>query len=496
MKESTNQKYKDIPRKVNDCIALVKQMPPTVRLFDEFWHEGEVAVMYGPDRIGKSVLAVQIGEALASGRKIDGFQMPAGEMKVLYIDLRLTTRQFFDRYLLKPDGNSVPQAYEFAENFYRATPSDLANISDWIRVNVKERGFRAVIVDDLQALQTRPYGAREAIELMNEMRKLCSETGVSVLLLAGSGRSRGLADEGDLRHLRVVCGRADSTFAIARNCERTEDRYLLQTRSPRQLYWTSRKTPICKMWSGGGMPLGFVFDERFRADEDSERRTLILGIKQARDHGESFESIAQCFEIPKTKAFRLYREWRPSLEYTKSQIAALIAEEEAEEREALERARRAEAEEQNARAEFEENSARMSEQLSRVLGPESEMVEEETVEPESEPFVDIDPMSALTPMTDRMGNEVFVERYNDRGKPEVWYRYDNKGRLHHVRSDSAGASNTKVDGPVCWLRWSASDEYHYKGQTRSNNQPRDSLDGATVNGVTKIGQFAVEAQMR
>lgn len=493
MQESTNRKYVDMPRKVNDCIAAVKQMPSAAMLFDEFWREGEVAVLYGPDRIGKSVLAVQIAEALASGRKIDGFQMPANGMKVLYVDLRLTDRQFRERYMLEPDGNSAARSYEFAENFDRATPSDVTKIAEWIRQDVKRRGYRAVVVDDLQTLQTRVYGAKEALDFMGEMRKLSKETGVSVLLVAGSEPSGKLADERDLRYLRPICRRADSTFAIARKYEHTDDRYLLQTRSPRRLYWTSQKAPFCKMWGSGEVPLSFVFDERFRAEGDSERRTLILAIKQARDHGESFASIADCYEIPKTKAFRLYKEWRPSMEYTGAQMAAIIAEELAEEREEMERVRKAELEEQKSRAEFEENSARMSEQLAEVFEPESETIAEGTVEPEAEPFVDIDPLSELMHTKDRLDREIFVERLDQKGRPEVWYRFDNKGRLHHVKRDCNSTSGTKVDGPVCWLQWSWSDEYFYKSQNASVNQPRDSLD---ADAVVRGAQFAVEAQMR
>lgn len=229
------------------------------------------------------------------------------------------------------------------------------------------------------------------------------------------------------------------------------------------------------MWSSSDVPLGFVFDERFRSDMEGERRTLIIAIKQARDHGESFDSIASCHEISKTKAFRLFREWRPSMEYTTSQIAMAIAEEEAEEREALELARKAGLEEQQARAEFQENSARMNEQLAGVFEPDSKPVAtEDAAETEAEPFVDTDPLAALTPMKDHTGNEVFVERYDDRGRPEVWYRHDSKGRLNYVQRDGNGTTATKVDGPVCWLQWTGSDEKYYRAQMEPRDQPRGS----------------------
>lgn len=498
MQETTEHKFVGRPRTMNDCIAAAKQMPSAAMLFDEFWREGEVAVLYGPDRIGKSVLAIQIAEALASGRKIDGFQMRTSGMKVLYVDLRLTDMQIAERYLLKPDGNSPARSYIFDANLCREIPSDLADIAAWIRKNVKERGFQAVIVDDLQALQTRSYGAKEAMELMIAMRKLCVETGVSVLFIAGSesvGPTK-LPDENDLRHLRPACRRADSSFAMERNCRHTAERYLIQTRSPRRLYWTAQKAPVCKMWSSSEVPLSFVFDERFRADGDSERRTLILGVKQAHDRGESFASIAKCFEIPKTKAYRLYKEWRPSMEYTKTQIAAQIAEAEAEERAALEQARRAEIEEQQAIAEFQENSAKMDEILSEGLEPNRETATEIAAEQEIEAFVDIDPLSDLTRTTNDWGKEIFIERYNGRGQPEIWYQFDNQGHLHHMQLDSLGRSGHIVDGPVCWLQWSASDGRYYNEQKALLAQPPDAPDADVVSGGAGDAQFAVQAQMR
>jgi len=68
-------------------------------LFDEFWREGELAMMFGASGTGKSILAVQIGEALARGRALDGFRMPrTRRQKVLYVDLDTSAKRFRTRY--------------------------------------------------------------------------------------------------------------------------------------------------------------------------------------------------------------------------------------------------------------------------------------------------------------------------------------------------------------------------------------------------------------
>ena len=65
------------PRKANECITDVKQFRPPEALFDEFWREGEIALLFGAAGVGKSVLAVQIAEAVARGSGIGKFAMTA-----------------------------------------------------------------------------------------------------------------------------------------------------------------------------------------------------------------------------------------------------------------------------------------------------------------------------------------------------------------------------------------------------------------------------------
>src|SRR4051794_7112769 len=85
-------------RKANECIMAAKRLGAPDKLFDGFWHEGELALLIGPQGTGKSILMVQVVEAIARGRGIDGFEMTDRRHKVLYVDLRLSERQFGRRY--------------------------------------------------------------------------------------------------------------------------------------------------------------------------------------------------------------------------------------------------------------------------------------------------------------------------------------------------------------------------------------------------------------
>src|SRR5688500_2060099 len=77
-------------RKASEYLITRKPFRPPAMLFDEFWREGELALVFGASSMGKSVLAMQIGDALSRGRPLDGFRMPAGRRRVLLVDMDLS----------------------------------------------------------------------------------------------------------------------------------------------------------------------------------------------------------------------------------------------------------------------------------------------------------------------------------------------------------------------------------------------------------------------
>ena len=81
----------------------------TATLFGDFWYQGELCIMFADTNVGKSILAVQIGDSLSRGEAIPGFA-PAGKPeKVLYFDFELSAAQFRKRYSSDNYGN-----YNFA----------------------------------------------------------------------------------------------------------------------------------------------------------------------------------------------------------------------------------------------------------------------------------------------------------------------------------------------------------------------------------------------
>jgi RecA-family ATPase len=175
-------------KKINDLMNEAVDKAPTLDpLFDHFWREGELAMLYGVSGSGKSILAAQIGDALARGRAIDGFAMPTAGRRVLYVDLQHADFQFTACYRDKSG-----RQYKFSEKFFRIKPpADTKDFVGWLRETVKKGRYDAVIIDDIGSLKTTNEGTRETLAAMRELRRLRDETLVSILVVTDAAEPRG-----------------------------------------------------------------------------------------------------------------------------------------------------------------------------------------------------------------------------------------------------------------------------------------------------------------
>jgi len=121
-------------RPVNKWIAESKNEPIPKMLFSEFWHEGELCILFSDTNLGKSVLAIQIGDSISRGRPIPGFKMEAGAQKVMYFDFEMSKKQLEVRYAV-----DYKEHFEFHPDFYRAVidpdfdlPEDAAGYEQYL----------------------------------------------------------------------------------------------------------------------------------------------------------------------------------------------------------------------------------------------------------------------------------------------------------------------------------------------------------------------------
>jgi RHS repeat-associated protein len=206
-------------RTAEQCLEEASRQPAPKMLFDELWFENELCIFFADTNVGKSILAVQIADAIARGQPMEGFRLEGPPRPVLYLDFELSDKQFEKRY-----SEEYQNHYPFSQNLMRAgfSPglSQLKIRSSALFSEVEEHlvktGCRIVIVDNLSYLSEDALeNAQEANALMKDLKVLKERLGLSILLLAHTPkrlRHKPLG-KGDLAGSSGLSRFADALFA-------------------------------------------------------------------------------------------------------------------------------------------------------------------------------------------------------------------------------------------------------------------------------------------
>lgn len=227
------------------------------RLFGEFWYEQELCILFGDTNVGKSVLAVQLGNSLANAGAITPFALDSQRpQNVLYIDFELSAGQFELRYSKPQDG-----PHNFGPHFHRAE----LNANQLPGTTWKEQqqclnraienaiiGTRAavLIIDNLTYLCAGAEKATQALPLIKNLQRLRKKYRLSVLVLAHTPK-RNMASpltQNDLQGSKMLINFCDSAFAISRSLNHEQLYYLKQIkqRNTPQVYGTGNIC-VCKL---------------------------------------------------------------------------------------------------------------------------------------------------------------------------------------------------------------------------------------------------------
>ena len=85
-------------RTAEQCLEEASLQPAPKMLFDELWFENELCIFFADTNVGKSILAVQIADAIARGIPMEGFRLEGPPRPVLYLDFEISDKQFEKRY--------------------------------------------------------------------------------------------------------------------------------------------------------------------------------------------------------------------------------------------------------------------------------------------------------------------------------------------------------------------------------------------------------------
>jgi hypothetical protein len=290
-------------------------------LFDSFWHEGELCILFADTNVGKSVLAVQIGDSISRGEPIDNFKMTAVKTSVLYFDFELTTKQFEVRYKGDNYGN-----YYFDAKFCRAVLNPDATsarkfgsyaeyINNALENTIITTKAKILIIDNITCLHTGTESASSALKLMQNLQRIKNKYKLSILVLAHTPKRNPARpiSRNDLQGSKMLINFCDSAFAIGESQSVPGTQYIKQIkqRSSAEAYGED-KICLCRIIK----PFHFLYFEftgyGHETDHllhytEQQRKKAEARVAQLHTQGKSLRQIAGEINLSHTTIARIIK---------------------------------------------------------------------------------------------------------------------------------------------------------------------------------------------
>ena len=302
-------------------IEQAKKRPIPEMLFGEFWHEGEICILFADTNLGKSILSVQIGNSISKCEPIPGFNLESKKQPILYFDFELSDKQFENRYSIKFEDH-----YSFDDNFIRVEIDPDAEIPDGISFedflntsldrSIRETGAKVLIIDNLTYLKNETEKAKDALPLMKHLKALKNKYGLSILALAHTPK-RDLTKpitRNDLQGSKMLINFCDSSFSIGESHTDKNIRYLKQIkqRNTEQIY-DADNVCVCQI----SKPLNFLqFEfinfgterEHLRQPNEQDKVSQNTKVNELHQQGRSLREIGSELGISHMKVSRILKE--------------------------------------------------------------------------------------------------------------------------------------------------------------------------------------------
>jgi hypothetical protein len=304
----------------NKWIEQAKNRPTPQMLFGQLWFENELCILFADTNLGKSILAVQIGNSISKGDAVKGFTLEAEKQPVLYFDFELSDKQFEARY-----SDNFTNHYPFDCNFIRVEinpNSEIPTATDFetylnqsLERTVSDTGAKVLIIDNLTYLRSGTETAKDALPLMKHLKALKSKYNLSILVLAHTPK-RDLSKpitRNDLQGSKMLINFCDSSFAIGESFADKHLRYIKQIKQRNcELVYDADNVGVCEIVKPSNF-LQFEFvgygteKEHLRVPSDKDKNELEANAKQLKAEGKSIRDIAQILNISKSQVDRLIK---------------------------------------------------------------------------------------------------------------------------------------------------------------------------------------------
>jgi RecA-family ATPase len=244
-----------ISKTANNWIKDASLKPIPKMLFSEFWFEGEICVLFADTNVGKSILAIQIGDSISKGIPIKGFKLEAEKLKVLYADFELSDKQLEKRY-----SEDFKNHYEFDDDLIRLeinqdskTPLNEENLITSLETEILKQETKVVIIDNITYLSQDNEKAKFALELMKKLKALKMKHNLSLLVLSHTPKRdfNQPISKNDLQGSKMLINFFDSAFAIGASYSNANLKYFKQIkqRSSEEIFH-SNNICLCELNKG------------------------------------------------------------------------------------------------------------------------------------------------------------------------------------------------------------------------------------------------------
>lgn len=302
-------------------IEQAKTRPIPKMLFGEFWFEGELCILFADTNLGKSILAVQIGNSISKGEQVPGFKLETQKQPILYFDFELSDKQFENRYSVK-----FEQHYEWDKNFLRSeidTDAVLPEnqtfenfLNNSLERSIIETGSTVLIIDNLTYLKNETEKAKDALPLMKHLKALKNKYGLSILALAHTPK-RDLSKpitRNDLQGSKMLINFCDSSFSIGESHSDKNLRYLKQIkqRNTEQIY-DAENVCVCQI----DKPFNFLMFEfvnygkeweHLKQHTEKDKESLNEKVNELKQQGRSYREIGAELGISHMKVSRILKD--------------------------------------------------------------------------------------------------------------------------------------------------------------------------------------------
>lgn len=311
-------------QKLNEALEKASKQKPPKRLFGQLWWEKELAVVFATTNVGKTILGMQIAEALASGSNVfqenTVFENECDPMKVLYLDYELSLSQIVNRYtengdnLYRFDDNLIRLEKNFEFEFKKGDSVE-EFISEDIQYYIEEHKPQALIIDNLSVLRSGTESAKEALPLMHMLNNLKGKHGISILVVGHTPKKDAFTPI-NITHLQgsaQISNALDGCFAIAM-CKDNERRYIIELKQRNVAYLAhADNVVVCEVRKDINFLqfhfIGFDYELNLLKQLTKEEEEAIVDtIMTLKKQGKTFRQIANSVPHCKSKVNEIYSE--------------------------------------------------------------------------------------------------------------------------------------------------------------------------------------------